>query len=53
MSHSDLDSRKIDLFLYASIPFVIVYQFVVQPDRLNYGTIRTFFKGAYEITRGH
>ena len=43
MSHSELEPRKLDLFLYASIPFVILYQYqcVVQPDTLNYGTIRT------------
>ena len=40
---SDLDPQKIDLFLYASIPFMIMYQYqyVVQPDILNYGTIGT------------
>ena len=41
--HNDLDPRKIDMFLYASIPLLIMYQYqsVVQPDRLNYGTIWT------------
>ena len=41
--HSDLVPRKMDLFLYASIPFMIMYQYqyVVQPDILNYGTIET------------
>ena len=41
MSHNDLDPKKSDLFLYTSIPFVVLYQYqyVVNPDRLNYGTI--------------
>ena len=57
MSHSDLDPRKSDLFLYASIHFVVVYQyhFVVQPNRLNYGTFEHVLeKGSenqLEITR--
>ena len=43
LSHSDLDLKEIDPFLYGSIPFIIMYQYqyVVQPDRLNYGTIGT------------
>ena len=41
VSHSDLDPRKINLFLYASIPFMILcqYQYVAQPDRLNNGQL--------------
>ena len=43
LSHSDLDLQKSDPFLYGSIPFMTMYQYqyVVQPDRLNYGTIGT------------
>ena len=43
LSHSDLDLQKLDPFLYGSIPFMIIYQYkyVVQPYRLNYGTIGT------------
>ena len=43
LNPSDLDPRKVDLFLYKSIPFVILYQyhFFVPQNRLNYGTIRT------------
>ena len=43
LSHSDLDLQTIDPFLYGSIPFMIMYQYqyVVQADRLNYGTIET------------
>ena len=47
---------KIDLFLYVYIPFVVLYQymylFVVQPDRLNYGTIRTCLKKGLWIAMG-
>ena len=59
MSHNDLDPKKIDLFLSASIPFVVLYHyhFVLHPDKLNYGTIRTCLeKGSeyrWEITRGN
>ena len=43
LSHNGLDPRQIDLFLYASIPFKILYQYqyVVQPDRLHYVAIKT------------
>ena len=43
LSHSDLDLQKIGTFLYGSILFMIMYQYqyVVQPDRLNYGIIGT------------
>ena len=41
LSHRDIDLQTIDPFLYGSIPFMIMYQFVVQIDRLNYGTITT------------
>ena len=46
LSHIDLDLQNIDPFLYGSIPFMIMYQYqyVVQPDRLNNGTIRTFLR---------
>ena len=50
LSHSDLDLQKIDLFLYGSIHFMVMhqYQYVVQPDRLNYGIIGTCLrKGLY------
>ena len=41
LSHIDL--QNIDAFLYGSIPYMIIYQYqyVVQPYRLNYGTIGT------------
>ena len=44
LSHSDLDLQNIDPLLYGSIPFMIMYQYqyVLQPDRLNNGTIGTF-----------
>ena len=38
MSHSGLDPQKVDLFLNAYIPFVIVC--VLPPDKPNYGTNR-------------
>ena len=46
LSHSDLDLLNIDPFLYGDIPFMIMYQYqyVVQPDRLNNGTIGTFLR---------
>ena len=46
LSHSDLDLQNIDPFLYGDIPFMIMYQYqyVVQPDRLNNGTIGTFLR---------
>ena len=52
VSHYNLDLRKIDLFLYASIPFVGLYQyhFVVQPNILNYGTIRTCLRKGFYIS---
>ena len=53
MSHSDLDPRKIDLFLYTSIPFELLYryQYVVQPDRLNHGIIYTCLRKLFCISR--
>ena len=41
VNHDNLDPWKIDMILYASFPFVILYQnqYFVKPDRLNYGTI--------------
>ena len=57
MSHGDLGPRKIDLFLYVSIHFVVVYEchFVVQPNRLNYGTFEHVLEKSseyrWEITR--
>ena len=46
LSHSELDVNKIDPFLDGSIPFMIMYQYqyVVQTDRPNNGTISTFFE---------
>ena len=46
LNHSDLDLQNIDPFLYGGIPFLIMYQYqyVVQPDRLNNGTIRIFLR---------
>ena len=44
LSHSDLDLQNIDPILYGSIPFMIMYQYVVQPDRLNNGIIETFLR---------
>ena len=43
---------KNDLFLCASIPYVILhkYQYVVQPDRLNYGAIRTYLREGLSIS---
>ena len=58
VSHSGLDPIQIDLFLYPSIPFLVLnqYHFAVQADRLIYGTIRTYLKKGSEyrlgITRG-
>ena len=53
MSYSDLDSRKIGLFLYTSIPFESLYryQYVVQPDRLNYGIIYSCLRKGLCISR--
>ena len=53
MNHSDLDPRKIDLFLYASIHYVVVFQchFVVQPNRLNYGTFEHDLEKGSEYRR--
>ena len=46
LSHNDLDLQNIDPLLYGSIPLMIMYkyQYVVQPDRLNNGTIGTFLR---------
>ena len=46
LSHSDLDFQNIDPLLYGSIPLMIMYQYqyVVQPDRLNNGTIGAFLR---------
>ena len=46
LSHIDLDLQNINPLLYGSIPFMIMYryQYVVQPDRLNNGTIATFLR---------
>ena len=46
MGQSDLDLRKIDLNLYGNLPIEILYQYayVVQLERLNYGTTTTFLR---------
>ena len=53
MGHSDLDPKKIGLFLYTSIPIKLLYryQYVVQPDRLNYGIIYTCLRKGLCISR--
>ena len=55
MSHSDLDPGKIGLFriLSTSIPFELLYryQYVVQPDRLNYRIIYTCLRKGFCISR--
>ena len=54
VSHSDIDPGIIDMFLYAIRLFVIVnqYHYVIQPGRLNYGTIRTCLRKGLWISIG-
>ena len=57
-TRSDFDPRKKNLFLYASNPFVILYQyyFGAQLNILNYGTIIACLKKdsdyRWDIRRG-
>ena len=55
LSHSDLDLQNIGPFLYRSIRFKIMYQYqyVVQSDRLNNGTIGTVLRKGICISMTH
>ena len=52
LSHIDLDLQKICPVLHGSIPFMIMYQYqyVVQPDRLNEGSIGTCLRKGFCIS---
>ena len=49
MDQSDLHSRTIDLNLYGNLPIEILYQYeyVVQLEKLNYGTITTRLRNGF------
>ena len=49
MGQSDLDPKQIDPNLYGNLPIAILYQYayVVQLERLNYGTIATFLRKGF------
>ena len=45
MGQSDLDPRTIDLNMNVNLPIEILYQYeyVVQVEKLNHGTLTAFF----------